>query len=133
MFLDKDLTTILFPVIGVGIGIKLFDWYTSRNMPPMRKALNSFSAGLLTMGILVLALCSSLPSTFWFESYNYPEEFRSLGEVHKYLQEHNRILGRLRDVIYWFLFFFAAAFLPMLYNFAKAMTGMSESKEYSND
>ena len=129
MFSDKDLTTILLPVIGAWAVIRLVEWRTSRNKPPMKRALNSFTAGLIMMGILAFALYFSLPSTFWLESYGYPGEFKSLEEVHKYLQEHNRFLARVRDVIYWFLFFFAIGFLQMLHSFAKAVAGVNGGKE----
>jgi hypothetical protein len=133
MFSDKDLTTILFPVIGAWGIIRLIEWYVSRNKPPMKKALNSFTAGLIMMGILTGALYLSMPSTFGLESYGYPKEFKSLEEIHKYLQEHNRILARLRDIIHWFLFFFAIGFLQMLHSFAKAVAGINGSKAHSNN
>src|ERR1044072_885082 len=129
MFSDKDLTTILFPVIGAWVIIRIIEWYVSRNKPPMKKALNSFTAGLLMMGILTGALYLSLPLTFGLESYGYPEEFKSLQEVHKYLQEHNHILARLREIMHWFLFFFAIVFLQTLHSFAKAVAGNNGSAE----
>jgi hypothetical protein len=44
MFEDKDLTTILFYVIGAGVIIRVIEWRISKNAPPMKKALNSFTA-----------------------------------------------------------------------------------------
>jgi hypothetical protein len=81
----------------------------------------------------MFALLFSLPPSFRLESYGYPKEFKSLEEVHKYLQEHNRILARLREVIYWFLFFFTISFLPTLHSFAKAIAEINDGKKYKDN
>jgi hypothetical protein len=85
------------------------------------------------MGILVYALFLSLPHTYGLESYGYPEEFKSLEEVHKYLQTHNRILAKLREIIFWFLFFFAISFLPTLHSFARAVAEINGGGEPHNN
>lgn len=60
-----------------------------------------------------------LPSSFDFKMYDYPQEFKSLAEVHAHLKEQSRMLESLTDVVRWFLFIFALFFLSDLYKFAK--------------
>jgi hypothetical protein len=132
MFQDTDFTTVVSYLIGIWVIIIIVEWLISKNKPPLKKALNSFTASLIMMGILVFVMYVSLPSTFGLESYSYPKEFKSLEEVHEYLKEHNRILVRLRDVVYWFLFFFFISFLPALHGFAKAMVNVNGSNHHND-
>lgn len=127
MFEDTDLVIILLPVIGVFVIVRIIEWRVGKNLPPMKKALNSLKFGLIMLGILTFVMLISIPSNYYL--YSYPEQFNSFEEVHKYLLKHNRILMRMRDIIYWFLFFFCLMFLRLFYQFAKTIVTLKSADE----
>jgi L-asparagine transporter-like permease len=127
MFEDRDLTDILLPVMGVFVIIALIRWRVGRNSPPATKTLYSLASNLMMIGVMTFVMITSMPSTYRLERYGYPEQFNSLQEVHKYLREQNRVLVRIREVVYWFLVIFTCMFLQTIYSFAKTIASLKNN------
>ena len=119
MFNDNELLAGLIVVFGLIVFVKFLVWHFNKNADPRSQVLNSIKGSLISYGILIAGLWLALPSSFDFKMYDYPQEFKSLAEVHAYLKEQSRMLERLTDVVHWFLFIFAMFFLLDLYKFAK--------------
>jgi len=121
MFKDKEMLAGLIVVFGLIAFVRFLVWHFNKTADPHSKVLNSIKGSLIIYAILITGLWLALPASFDFKMYDYPKEFKSLGEVHAYLKEQSETLGRLADVIHWFFFVFAIYFLSDLYKFAKSI------------
>jgi hypothetical protein len=119
MFNDNALLAGLIVVFGLIIFVKFLVWHFNKNADQHSQVLNSIKGSLFIYGIMVVGLWLALPASFNFRMYDYPQEFKSLAEVHAYLKEQSKMLERLADVVRWFLFTFVMFFLSDLYRFTK--------------
>lgn len=121
MFKRIELDVVVLTVVGVFLIVRVIEWRVTRKWPPIKKALFSLKVEMIMMGVLLVVLIFSLPSTYYLESYGYPDQFKSVEEVHTFLRESNRVLLRMKEITYWLLLILTVGVLQSVYKFAKAI------------
>jgi hypothetical protein len=121
MLEETDINFITFALVGFVLILKFIEWRMGRRRTPIKKAFLSFRVLIIMMGASMLAIIVCLPSSHHFTSYDYPDGFKSFAEIDRYMQETNRVLGRMRDVIFYLILILGMGVLQSLYQFAIAL------------
>ena len=121
--LEQSLVVYAIVALGLLVFFRILVWHFNKNADLQTRQLNFFRLRLIVFGLFVVGFGLALPPAPDFQMYEYPQGFTSLEEAYAYLKAQSKMLVRLTYIIYWFLFFFALAVLPLLYDFAKAITG----------
>jgi hypothetical protein len=120
MLNDKHLLILTFVVIGLILLVRIFAW-RFKNVDRSTHALDGILERLIVFGLIVIGLLMAMPSSFDFRMIEYPQQFKSLDEVHAYLNNQSKMLERLSMMIQTFLYLFVIFFLSDLYRMAKSL------------
>ena len=132
MLNDNQLLILLAVSLGLIILVKILERHLDKTAEPGVRALTSIQARLIVFGIIIIALWFSLPSSSNFQMLEYPKAFRSLDEVHAYLNEQSKSLYRLSEIIQTFFAFFFLIFLSDIYRLAKSILAVNVASKQDN-
>lgn len=121
MLNDNQLLILLGAALALIVLAKILEGRSNRTADASSRALKSIKARLIIFGILAAGLLIALPWSIDFRMLEYPEDFKSLDEVHAYLKQQGKMLERVSQIIHAFLFFFIVFFLSDLYRSAKSI------------
>jgi hypothetical protein len=124
VFPETDLAYILAPAFIVWLTVSLAVRVRYRNQAdPVARAWNEFKLSISAVGVLLIVLWFSLPSTPSLSTFGYPADLDALRpeRLLRLLQDYNRALVRTTEVVYWLVFIFAWWLLSSLYSIARAL------------
>jgi hypothetical protein len=122
MFYDADFTTISMIAFGITIFFTLIIlvWKKDSGVDPLSSAIFRMKISLIGFGVLVVFMMLSMPSTPVLNSFGYPtsvEDIQNQEKLLYYLQEFNKAIVRIDEVVRFFLNLFVGWFLVSLYLF----------------
>ncbi len=132
MFTNYDLINYFGPALLIASVVLLVIRILSnkKDTTELSKAINHFKATSILVGVLIIILYLSLPSTPSLKTFGYPEDISVINkdkDILRLLQEYNKSIVRTTEVLQWFLFLFVWWFLTTLFGVAKAFKTISKN------
>jgi hypothetical protein len=121
MLNDNQMLILLLVVLGLILLVKVGEARFNRNASARGRTLNSIKAHLIIYGIVIVGLWLALPSSQDFRLLDYPKEFKSLDDVHTFLNQQSKMLQRFSEIVQTFLLALVIFFLLDLYRGARSI------------
>lgn len=132
MFEGISLTFIIGPIILLSLVMIVVSNRRRTEDDPLKQAWRYYKFMTVMVGLISMVLWFSLSSLPVSSAFNYPktvEDIKSAEALLQYLQEYNKTLNRIIEVVRCFLFIFVWWFLQSLYFFFESFRSTLEKKE----